>query len=290
MLRAETPAGGSVEQSVVICEEWQTQLFVQRGWSRFGRARAADLASAAVLMAESGTGFDPERPDLRSAELARQGLRDYRKAIAEPDLKALLGGKADNPMLGIYGLHLLRHQEAPNRNLIRKVVRRLRDLVGAHPDVQAIDLWLGDGDDGDFSAPPMLKSSWSIIVQASAEQPELVPRGSLSARIAQRILSGGPWLRWRTPQTRLTLEPSPLSERPLGESLAGIAAALPADSRELVERFSEVGPAESSVISLAKQEGEGAAALPDSDVLKALRVPRTVAEDVVGLVLRRLEK
>lgn len=289
-LRSRMPEGGEIEQSLIVCQDWQTQVFVQRRGSRIGRGRTADLANAAVLMAKPQIGFEPDRSDLRSAELARQGLRDHRSAVAERDLRALIGEKPRNPMLGVYGAHLLIHQENPDRGVIREVARKLRDLVGAHPDVMAIELWLGEELCGDFTEPPMLKSSWSIIVQASAERPELVPRGSLSAAIAPRVLTGGPWLRWRSGLTSGSFASASPTQTPLGEAIAGVATALPADTRQLTDRVIVTTPVESSVITLAKEAGEDATSLSDAEVLRALRVPRTVAEDAVGMVLERLEQ
>lgn len=289
MLRAPTPAGGSVEQALVVCQGWQTQMFLERSRSHVGRVRRPDLANSSVLMAESGVGFDPERTDLRAVELARQGLRDRRSTIAAKELVAMLVGKPRNPMLGVYGAHLLIHREHPDRNLIRKVAQKLRELIGGHPDVRALELWLGDEVSGDFSEPPMLKSSWSIVVEASARRPELVPRGSFSATIAPRVLAGGPWLRWRTPRTSQQLSQALPPEVPLGEALAEVAAALPEDPREVSEQASVASPAESSVISFAMRAGGDAVGISDADVVRGLRVPRTVAEDAVNAVLERLD-
>jgi hypothetical protein len=288
LLRAPSPAGGSIEQVLAVCDGWQTQLFLERSGSYVGRARRPDLANSSVLMAEAGVGFDSERTDLRAAELARQGLRDRRYAIAEKELMAMLVGKLRNPMLGIYGAHLLLHHEDPDLNLIRRVTRKLRELIGGHPDVRAVELWLDDEACGDFAEPPMLKSSWSIVVEASAGRPELVPRGSFSAIIAPTVLAGGPWLRWRTHGTSGRPSPTLSAEAPLGEALAEVAAALPDDPREVSEQASVASPVESSVISFAIQVGGDAVGISDEDVVRSLRVPRTVAEDAMSAVLERL--
>jgi len=289
-LQAPSPAGASIEQAVVVCDGWQTQVYLQRGPSRLGRARSADLANAAVLMTAVGHGFDPEDDDVRAAELARQGLRDRRAAIAQRDLQNLLSGKARNPMLGIYGAHLLLHEDQPNKKLIRDVVRKLHASVGEHPDVRALELWLTGRVDGNFSEPPMLKSSWSIIIEATATNPRLVPAGSRSAAITPRVLSGGPWLRWRSVDASgRTIAAPTLTQDSLGEALADVAAALPDDAREVVEKASSLDPAESSVISLAWEAGDHAADISDVDVLKSLRMPRLVAEDAVGSVIEYLD-
>jgi hypothetical protein len=289
VVRATAATGGVVEQTIVVCKGWQTQLFLERGRARLGgRARRPDLADAAVLMAKNGSGFDPQLRDLRAAELARQGLRDRRLAIDAGQLETMLAGKPRNPMLAIYGAHLLVRSAHPDKRLIGRVARNLRSLMGDHPDLRAIELWLGEREVGDFAEPPMLKSSWSIIVKASGQRSELVPRGSRSADVAETIVGGGPWLRWRVPRKSEPAIASLSPEQPLGRAIAEVAAVLSGDPREVLKQASEATPVEASVIALAQETGDDAAQISDADVLGSLRVPRTVAEDKVGAVLERL--
>ena len=289
VVRAIAATGGEVEQTIVVCKGWQTQLFVERSRARLGgRARRPDLADAAVLMAKSDHGFDPQLRDLRAVELARQGLRDRRLAIDARQLETMLAGKPRNPMLAIYGAHLLVRRAKPDKRLIGRVARNLRSLMGDHPDLRAIELWLGEREVGDFAEPPMLKSSWSIIVKASARRPELVPRGSRSAAVTETIIGGGPWLRWRVPRRSEPAVASLSPEQPLGRAIAEVAAALSGDPKEVLMQASEATPVEASVIALAQRAGNDAARISDTEILGSLRIPRTVAEDTVGAVLERL--
>ncbi len=287
ILRHFSRAGAAVEQAVVVSRGWQTQVFLERGVSRSGRARRPKLADAAVLMASPSEGFRAGMQYLRTAELARQGLRDRRSAIDAAELKSMLAGKLKDPMLAVYGAHLLVNQPEPDVKLIKSVVGNLQRLIGPHPDVRALKVWLGE-DGGSFSEPPMLKSSWSILVKASATAPELVPRGSLSAMIAESVIAGGPWLRWRAPRGAMVVDPPAAAGVPLGRAIAEVAAALPEDPREVYEHAAEVTPAQASVIALAQLAGPGAGKIKDVEILKSLRVPRTVAEDSVGAVLDQL--
>lgn len=292
-LRCPAPDVGAVEQTVVVCEGWQTQVFLQRRPSRSGGARRPDLADASVLMASVKDGFKPELAELRATELARQGLRDRRLVVSESELLAMLHKKQKNPMLAIYGAHLMIHEPESDREFIKKVTGNLRKLVGDHPDVMALELWLepDNADVGDFSQPPMLRSSWSIVVAATATRPELVPRGSLSAKISQQVLAAGPWLRWRISPSRHRQASTVSSEvrMPLGEALAGVADALPDDPATVVKQASEASVVESGVISYARQAGEGVSPVSDEDILTRLGVPRTVAEDALHAVLARLD-
>jgi len=197
-LRCAAPHVGAVEQTVVVCHAWQTQVFLERRRSHSGRARLPELSDASVLMAKTRDGFEPDLTEMRAAELARQSLRDGRAAVPASDLRAMVYGKRRNPMLAIYGAHLMIREAEPDRQFVRRVTNNLRRLVGDHPDVRALTLWHSpDEDVGDFADPPMLMSSWAILMKAARRRPDLIPDGSLSASIDRRVIAAGPWLRWR---------------------------------------------------------------------------------------------
>jgi len=288
-LRCPAPGGRGIEQTVMVCHGWQTQVFLQRSRSRAGRRRRANLADASVLMARYGTGFNPSGRGLRTAELARQALRDHRMAVPSDELEMMVFKKGRNPMLAIYGAHLMIHRENPDRELVRGVAEKLTELIGEHPDVRALHLWLGDLEGaGVFPEPPMLKSSWSIIVKASAKHPHLVPRRSRAAGVAERVLAAGPWLCWRSAGTsaaRAQGEPH-APEKPLGWTLAQLASQLPSGLYTEAKKL-EVSPVESQVLALAEQVRERSDPVSDADVVRALGVPRTVAEDAMSTVIER---
>ena len=291
-LRGPAAGGDPVEQAVYVCRNWQTQVFLERREAQHGRKRRPDLAGASVLMAKPKSGFDPERSDLRIAELARQGLRDRRTVVPEDELRGMLYTKRENPMLAIYGAHLIVHRETPDRGLVAEVARNLRKLVGDHPDVRALDLWLRpDADVTTFETPPMLRSSWKIVIAASANRPDLVPRGSLSAAIARRVFGGGPWLRWRAvaEQPRENTVAPAGAPMPLGAALAHVVDALPRDRKAVLEQAGDSPAVESGVIAYACQAGEELEAITDEDVVRSLGVPRTVAEDAMMAVIERLD-
>jgi len=47
----------------------------------------------------------------------------------------------------------------------------------------------------------MLKTSWTLILAESTNDPTIVPQGSYSERIADRIWGSGAWLVWRAPSS-----------------------------------------------------------------------------------------
>lgn len=303
-IRSSVIGGHATEQMLTVTRGWQTQVFAGRRPSQAqGRGRRPNLTGASVLMARMGDGFDPGRSDLRATDLARQGLRDRRAAVPIDDLERMVCAKWQNPMLAIYGAHLMIHQPEPDMKLLRAVAQNLHGLVGDHPDVAALDLWLaGRGVEAaqvaDFAFPPMLKSSWSLVVDASAARPDLVPRGSLSAEVAESVLSGGPWLRWPVAKlrSRIKARPEPASSKvSLATTVAEVADVVQANPKAVAEQVADASPVESGVIAYAQHvagQAEQAGTDPDSistaDVVKALKVPRTVAEDAVQSVLTRL--
>ncbi len=202
-LQVATGNIGLVEQIVVCSPGWQTQVFLVRGRYGFkGAPLRGDLRTASIYMAPIGRGFDPARPDLRQTELARLGLHNRRLVVNANELSSMLWAKFENPMLGIYGAHLLLLAQKPDRKRLEVVVDNLRDLVGDHPDVLALEVWLRRGDHRhvQFLSPPMLRSSWQIIVPATATRSRLVPATSLSALIADRVWGDSPWLLWQSPK------------------------------------------------------------------------------------------
>lgn len=241
-LRLKVGATGVLEQTLVASPGWQTQVFwLRRDYGPSRPVRRADLANASILMAPIGRGFNPDRDDLRYTELARLGLINGRAVVPAEDLRQMLWAKHENPMLGILGAHMLLLATEPDIELLRTVVINLRRLVGEHPDVQALTLWLGE-DTPSFKTPPMLRSSWRLIVQATATTPELVPVSSLAAQIADRLLGDGAWLVWENPMDEAAVEEwaSPEYELNLYQALAEVAEATVRD-RKVVETILEKG-------------------------------------------------
>jgi hypothetical protein len=197
-LRVETPRWGALELTLIATKEWQTQVFLLQDNYSDGKAPAfrPDLAEASVLLGRKGKGFDPRRGELRLAELARQSLANQRLVLSGEELKRLFTNKRSSPMLGIYGAHALLAQGS--RREISGAVRELGSILGDHPDVDALRLALSSRPSGklSFSVPPMLASSWAIIVDKASSHPDLVPAGSLASRVATCLWGSGPWLIW----------------------------------------------------------------------------------------------
>jgi hypothetical protein len=199
-LALELASGDVVEQTVVASKGWQTQVFLlQRGYGENCSDRRADLLGASILLSNSG--FNPNDPRKRLVEAARLGLVNTRQVLPEPVISRILNGKFENPMLGIFGAHLLLADKQLKLGLLAIVVANLRRLLGEnkHPDVEALALRLGTSRTSYiFEHPPMLRRSWWQVVGATIDKQGLVPVDSVAAQSAEHIWGEEPWLQWMT--------------------------------------------------------------------------------------------
>lgn len=203
--------GPGLAGTLVVSPGWATMLIarvtdaVPSDWKAGCRL---DLPNAAIHMVAIGAFSKLTTTDLRLVELARQGMMRQRIVMTESDLHSgLLGGKFHNPMLGIYGAYQLLLSPQPDQKLLKTVVANLLELLGPeHPDVTALDLRVnGLGarpSDFHFWLPPMLRSSFTTILELSASRESLVPTDSPLADAASLLLPGGEYLVWRAQSLR----------------------------------------------------------------------------------------
>jgi hypothetical protein len=188
-LRVSREGMPGLEQSLILVKDWQLQVFLVRNpWlpavsaDISGQPHASrenvNLAEGTVFMARPDHGFDPWDPSVRLTELARQGLVTGRIPVTDQDLVQMLVGKFENPMLGLFGAHLLmpllalgsstalQRPTDPEilkgnraiqsvlsvsadgivgprtrqrlRQLLEEVVGNLGRMLGEHPDVRAL--------------------------------------------------------------------------------------------------------------------------------------------------------
>jgi hypothetical protein len=193
--------GQKLEQTLIATKGWQTQVFLlQCDYRTPHRSRRlADLGASSIMLSKNG--FQPIQDDyiLRLVELGRQGLNNQRQVLPK-EVSEFLWRKFDNPMLGLYGAHLLLLQQKPDLQLLATVVKNLRDLLGNHPDIEALALKLETNKfNYRFEFPPMFRRSWSLVLEATARYPDLVPVNSLAGEVAGNTWSGDPWLIWQEP-------------------------------------------------------------------------------------------
>lgn len=202
-LRLELPTGEVLRHTVVASPGWQTQsfLFVQAYGTDSGPQWRADLARTSVILTSVGGGFVSDEPMLRVAELAKVSLAkrtlnergNSSRPLLPEEMRKLFREKFANPMLGIYGAHLLLLEKSFDYPLFRDVVGNLRGMLGSHPDVEALALRADLlPPPSAFRQPPMLSRSWCLITETTVDHPELVA-DSLAERSVGEALTEGPW-------------------------------------------------------------------------------------------------
>lgn len=202
------PSGRRIEQPIVAVAGWQTSVFLLQRVYPLETIARADLLDAAILM-NRGCGFTCGRRDDRVVELARIGLTNRRRVVVK-EIERILRAKFDDPLLGILGAHLALAQSRRDeegvegaREIVQIVVQTLRTLLGTnHPDVDALALLLGDSapSRAAFDVPPMLRASWSLVLEGCARNPALVPAASLSEHVAEHLWGPSAWMVWEAPE------------------------------------------------------------------------------------------
>lgn len=323
-LQLEVPSlGRTLEQTVVASLGWQTQIFLlQHDYGSDSAHRSlsgpadvrADLLGASVLMCgpppgsfplPSGfdpgapPGFDPGGHDQRSVELARLALANQRQILSN-ELRTILRDKFENPMLGIFGAHLLLLQKQQNqpddhdeelidavvgklrksdRDLLEVVIANLRNMVGTqHPDVEALALALKGQTGYKFKTPPMLQKSWSLICATTAERPHLVEENSLLENVSESLWGNSIWLTWLTPQP----EDKPKCANDVEEAIVmQLKSTRHGKSRARATRNARPGRERSMMPGVA----------PKADALKTEEaVPMAVGEDDMNSDVQRVDE
>jgi hypothetical protein len=315
-LRYRAPSGRTLEQTLIASKDWQTQVFVSRTprpESATQGSEDAEFANLTILMSQSY--FDPTQDDMRLAEIARLALVDGRRVVSQ-ELRTMLDRKHENPMLGLYGAHLM--LEAHERMVqsttgpterkwadlneasdlgdgLMHVVGNLRDMLGRdHPDVEALSLKLDDPaqrTQRTFTEPPMLRRSWSLIVEASNDKRDICER-KVWERIS-RMTALQPFLSWVKPPRRGT---SAQLEESLKETLKAYVAlatdptALATTTTERAIGMAEMAGPAAGMFPMRADDGDDAASAPGAppardddaigrEVSLAMDVPRFVVDE-----------
>lgn len=229
-----SPPAGQLEASIVAAPGWLTQVAIRRPIPLVGRSMGKMVVpsgDAAIFMRDlrklpgpsgqeaveesyalstTAEGELPQAGQDAVIEAARIAFTQGRNLLADArgtKLQKLLLEEFDDPVAGIIGGHLLlMAMEAGVRpdpalaDVFTAAVVRLRGLVQIwHPDVEALALRSSDQavrPNKPFTAPPMFSRSWKLIVEASYDNPDLVPPDLWSRVHANRSI--GPYFVWAT--------------------------------------------------------------------------------------------
>ena len=198
----ELESSERLTQVLVATLGWQTHVFLARRSDSNGRAdydsvQRAGIVLTALRPGKLIPGFRSDDPVLRQVELARLGMMSSSEALLDYVCEEVRAAKSLDPMLGIYGAHLLVRNASPDLAVLGKLVGDLRQQgLSDHPDVEALSLLLPSMPGSSFTTPPMLRRSWELILRGTIKRPELVPLDSLASRVAGSLWGDEPWLLW----------------------------------------------------------------------------------------------
>ena len=156
---------------VWVSADWCSHVYIDCASSESGEdQRALDLAGAALLMTRPNVALAEHADEASLGEVARMAFMQGARGISDDDLAALIGGKFDNPMLGIYAAHLLVRKPDADLQLLKTIVSNLQALISPdHPDVATLaarilhDATSAQPDLANLLAPPTLRASWDIL-------------------------------------------------------------------------------------------------------------------------------
>lgn len=195
-----------LEQSVWLCEGWQTLIFVPN------TADGPTFSGSSIHMArlhEPWTPWEDTEANL-ALEAALWGLRGGRSVVSKALVDLLLHSKHDNPMLGIVGLHALLLHPADSSKRVGRVLDALEDLVPGHPDLAAL-AWLAEehaaaragrsprpaAPAAPVDWPPMMRAGYAALLRLDALAPGAIVDGSAAEGVAAGLVYRGTWTTWR---------------------------------------------------------------------------------------------
>jgi hypothetical protein len=178
-------------------EEEQTCLAINavRGWALQVFLRLQPIGGdplhmrpafcdAAFAMDRLDAGYSAAREDFRAMEAARIAMLDRRAVAGGQKMRALLTGRCTNPMLNLYGGHLLVAAAKCDFDLLAQVITNTAAVLGAlYPDLVAL-AWAYES--GTAKRPPGFDTRpWPEILAALEGPPLLTPSWDLLLKCAE---------------------------------------------------------------------------------------------------------
>jgi hypothetical protein len=222
------------------------------------------FCDAAFAMDRIDAGYSAAREDFRTMEAARIAMLDRRAIAGGQKMRALLTGRCTNPMLNLYGGHLLVAAPKCDFDLLAQVITNTATVLGSlYPDLVAL-AWAYESGAGKrppgfdmrpwpeilaaLEGPPLLTPSWDLLLkcaEAASVDIDTLPAFGVAGELAV----SGIVLTWERSRRRF--------ERRLRERSAGAIAqpsSTPMASSPVQSPFPSASPLSraSPVISVAR--------------------------------------
>lgn len=186
--------------------------------------RCVDLELMRFRLIPSGAPLAVSPSLLSFEESAYAALRAGR-TIYGPEVDRLIDelqqDSASNPVLGMFAAHLCdlsRDSEFGFQERLLGWLEKVTGGPGQHPDVTALRLGFLRRTGRDLTQvppqpfPPIMTASWRLLLEAAREEPALIPAGSFSDRIADRVWASSQFIAWTAPPMA---EASPMASSPV---------------------------------------------------------------------------
>jgi hypothetical protein len=175
-----------------------------------GEGPCVDLERLRFRLPLQGVPLQPLRPDLLDFEDAAYTALGSNRAIYGPELEQLVdrltSDSASNPVLAMLACHLCDQSRDDDLRFQLRLIEWLEGVTGGpgnHPDVAALRLTLPVDMPGDirrkFAFPPLLTASWRLVLAATQKNADLIPAGSFSDHIADRVWASSQVVVWTAP-------------------------------------------------------------------------------------------
>ena len=190
---------------------WSLNVFIRVQQAADSTAMVPNFSEAAFAYDKIDQPYSAHRDDFLMLEAARHALLDRRSIVTGQEMRDILVTKYDNPMLGVYGGHMLAATADVDLSFFGQVIANTAGLLGKdHPDIVAL-AWLYEskkrerlaGFDarpwpeilGALKGPPLLVQSWDALL-ACAEAAQFDIAKSPAFRVAGDLAVSGIVLTW----------------------------------------------------------------------------------------------
>ncbi len=203
VLQRQGTGDGLLRQPVTLSQDWITAVFVP------------NLATEAAPQLSSIQMFRPDRNWLamdepweqlmRVSEQALAGLRRGYPELKPDEIRSLLQGKFDNPMLGLLGAHCMLLAPPVDEAVFAEVLGNLDNLIPGHPDLIALHLAArrlniplpAAPAPEQAQWPPMLAASYRELLASDRQAGGAIVPNSQAEAAAPALVASGPWTTWR---------------------------------------------------------------------------------------------
>jgi hypothetical protein len=151
-----------------------------------------------LTMAPKNSGFDSgKQTGTEYAAALLTGFRRGENPINPQLVRGMLENQLYNPFAGIVAAHGLLRMRDPDRQLLQTMIATLRQMLGNHPDVVALELMTSPTSGRVLEFPPILRLSFDGVLALSTTNTHVIEVNSLLSDVlgtlfpAQYVL----WLR-----------------------------------------------------------------------------------------------